>query len=361
MKVLLMPRNIGSDMYYRKSAYAKIGIDVKAYSFPTDLITTSDSIKLLPEIPNNFNPFSRVLNILRYRRMLKELLDWADLVHWVYDLTYLPLLNYPIEFDILLKSKKPGVIQWCGSDIRYYEVDFGINKYFREAYQNGDWDYKESYEKSLRNQTYFYRLGFFPIEFVTMEHYIDQKMFPIRHRAFIQVGATDLVPNFPKISNLVPLIVHSPSKRGTKGTKFVIEAIEKLKKNHNLEFVLIENMERLEALELVKNCDIFVDQLIGGGYGSASVEAMGLGKPVLCYINEVTGKNYPKSLPIINSNPENILVNLKELICNAKLRNEIGQKSRTYIEKYHCDKFNSELIKIFYERVIELNQHPSKP
>ncbi|HSK72878.1 MAG TPA: glycosyltransferase, partial [Pyrinomonadaceae bacterium] len=161
---------------------------------------------------------------------------------------------------------------------------------------------------------------------------------------------------FPDPLNKKPVVVHSPSAPVAKGTKFILQAIESLKAKYDFEFVLVENMAREKALETMRGCDIFVDQLIIGSHGYAAVEAMAFGKPVVCYINPVTGKNYLPELPIFNANPENITEKLEILLKDGALRNELGKKGRNYVEKYHDDKKLAENLAKTYREVIRLHR-----
>jgi glycosyltransferase involved in cell wall biosynthesis len=131
-------------------------------------------------------------------------------------------------------------------------------------------------------------------------------------------------------------ILHAPSSRETKGTKYVIQAINKLKKEgYDIEFILLENVPHEEVLEQTKLSDIIVDQLIIGWYGMFSIEAMCMGKPVLCYIKKDLADKYYQDLPILNTSPEFVYENLIKLIENPKLRTELGVQGRKYVERKH--------------------------
>ena len=79
---------------------------------------------------------------------------------------------------------------------------------------------------------------------------------------------------------------------------------------------------------------------------------MGFGKPVLCYIHPEIGKDYPTDLPIVNANPDTIKGVLRSLLAEPNLRNEKGKAGRAYVEKYHHDLKNAELMKEIYAEVI---------
>lgn len=130
-------------------------------------------------------------------------------------------------------------------------------------------------------------------------------------------------------------IVHIPSDDGIKGTKYVLQAIEKLKKeNVEFEFELIRNKPHNEVIESIRKADILIDQMVAGWYGLISIESMALGKTTVCYLrNELF--NYIPDIPIINLNPDNLAGGLKKLIDEKEKLSDYGKEGRKFAEKYH--------------------------
>lgn len=84
-----------------------------------------------------------------------------------------------------------------------------------------------------------------------------------------------------------PLVIHAPSHRGVKGTRYIMEAVARLKaEGVNFEFTLVEGLSNAQARALSETADLLVDQLLTGWYGAVAVEMMALGKPVVCYLRE---------------------------------------------------------------------------
>ena len=305
--------------------------------------------------------FSRIFRSVYY---LYKWIKWADVIHWIgkFDAVNFSFggTNFTInEIDkkILKLFDKPGVIEWLGSEVRNPELDCKLNSFYKRAFENG-YEYAdyESAETSLSNQRDFHEVGFYPFEYVGMEHYVDRRLFPKRFPIWQAISVSEHEPKFPDPNKKKPLVIHSPSAPVAKGTKYVLEAVEKLKREYDFEFKLVQNMKRREALKIMREADIFVDQLIIGAHGVSAVEAMAFGKPVLCYINNEIGKNYPAELPIVNANPENVGEKIEMLLKNPLMRNEIGKKSREYVEKYHDErKIAADLVET-YRQVIELHK-----
>ncbi len=130
-------------------------------------------------------------------------------------------------------------------------------------------------------------------------------------------------------------IVHIPSNDGIKGTNYVLQAIEKLKKeNIEFDFELIRNKPHDEVVESIRNADILIDQMVAGWYGLISVESMALGKTTVCFLREEL-YNYIPDIPIINLNPDNLAEGLKKLIAEKEKLSDYGKAGRKYAEKYH--------------------------
>lgn len=170
----------------------------------------------------------------------------------------------------------------------------------------------------------------------------------------IDLKEIDRIKPFPFSSKKEIKIFHAPSNPQIKGTKFIIKAIEALKKEkYKIKFKIATGLPRKKILRLCKASDIVIDQLLMGWYGMISVEAMAFEKPVLCFIREDLKKFVP-SLPILNTSPQNLILDLKKIIEDEELRKKLGKEGREFVEKFHSkEKVAEKLIKIYksvYER-----------
>jgi len=158
--------------------------------------------------------------------------------------------------------------------------------------------------------------------------------------------------------NEVPVVVHAPTHRGVKGTRFILDAIARLKaEGVPLEFVLVEGLTHHLARQVYRRADLLVDQLLVGWYGGVAVEQMALGKPVICYIRDSDLHFIPRQmqeeLPIINATPSSIYSVLKEWLTVRKSElPEIGKRSRAYVERWHDPVKIATRLKSEYEAAI---------
>jgi glycosyltransferase involved in cell wall biosynthesis len=103
-------------------------------------------------------------------------------------------------------------------------------------------------------------------------------------------------------------------------------------------------------LELVAQCDLFLDQFTIGAEGLAAHEAMALGKPVLCYIKPSVRARYSDDLPIILADQRNLEETLGAWLNDGAGRHEAGRLGRAYVARHHDAKsVAADLVKIYQE------------
>ncbi|VTX99063.1 glycosyltransferase family 1 protein [Campylobacter concisus] len=145
--------------------------------------------------------------------------------------------------------------------------------------------------------------------------------------------------------NGVVKIVHTPNHRGFKGSEFLIDAVEELKKEgYLIELQLLECVSNVKVKNILLECDILAEQFIFVGYALSAIEGMASGLPVLsnldneAYTTVFRRYSFLNECPILSTTPETLKENLRILIENPELRDELGRLGRMYVEKYHSYK-----------------------
>ena len=116
-------------------------------------------------------------------------------------------------------------------------------------------------------------------------------------------------------------------------------------------------------MELIQKSDLVIDQLIIGWYAMFAIEAMSLGKPVVCNLRNDFLEFYQNvgllelnDCPIINASPSNIEEVIRSIYDSRDSLLEIGIRGRKYVEKYH----SIDYVGLHFENVlISLGVHPS--
>jgi glycosyltransferase involved in cell wall biosynthesis len=236
----------------------------------------------------------------------------TDIFHFYFGLTLIPK---SLQFPILRLLRKRSVFHYLGTDIRGKtpaQLAFG---------KRADAEIVGSYDA---------------IRWVPEAHVIPPGL---DLRPFTPVPPSDAAR---------PLVVHAPSNREKKGTRFVIEACEELP----VDLDIVEGVPHDVARERYARADIVVDQLNAGWHGVFALESMALGKPVIAHLKpdvvERSAAGYGVRLPIVPATAETLVDALRPLVEQPALRREIGAQSRAYVEQVHdIDRIADRLIDLY--------------
>lgn len=180
--------------------------------------------------------------------------------------------------------------------------------------------------------------------------------------------STDYVPNSFELHYLVldtetvrpsplsldasePLrIFHAPNHPHFKGSMYLMDAVDQLKREGApIELKLVSGVPQAEVVEEMRRAHVVADQFIGGFYGQTAIEAMALGRPVLCYLREPQRAAAPCELPIINCHPQRIRETLLALLADRPSLSQRGVESRRYVEQYHSLEMFAHRLRTLYE------------
>jgi glycosyltransferase involved in cell wall biosynthesis len=243
---------------------------------------------------------------------LARLAPRTDVFHFYFGLTLVPK---SVQFPILRALRKKSVFHYLGSDIRgktHEELAYG---------KRADAEIVGS---------------FAALDWVPEAHVVPPGL---DLRPFTPAPPSDR----PR-----PLVVHAPSNRERKGTRWVIEACERLP----VDLDIVEDVPHDVARERYARADIVVDQLNAGWHGVFALECMALGKPVVTYLRpELVDRaeaGYGVRLPIVPATKETLAAALRPLVASAALRREVGAASRQYVERVHdIDRIADRLVEIY--------------
>jgi len=180
-----------------------------------------------------------------------------------------------------------------------------------------------------------------------------------RYLPYAHIDLGEWTPAVPLGQTTRPLVVHAPSHRGIKGTRFVLDAVSRLRaEGAAFDFVLIEGMKNEEARRIYEKADILIDQLLVGWYGGIAVEFMALGKAVICYIREddlqFIAPEMRSQLPIIRAEPGTVYNVLREQLAGGRERlAATGILGRAYVERWHDPRKIARILQQDYQSVFQ--------
>jgi glycosyltransferase involved in cell wall biosynthesis len=250
---------------------------------------------------------------------------------------------------------KKVIMEYLGNDVRNYEVL--VERYklpSTHEYSKNMIEHDTAIRNRIRLEKKYldYKLCCLPthMEFALAYDYQIDQVLPLS----IDLSKYSFPGTKQKTENEPLVIMHAPSNRGFKGTKYIIRAIEELKmRGHKVKLKIVENVSHTELQNEFTQADIFIDQISVGWYGTVALEAMAYGIPTCAFIDPLYFKfiDYSDEIPVININERTIADTLEKVILNRDDLSSISMQSRLFVEKYHDVKQVARKLHNVYQRV----------
>lgn len=283
---------------------------------------------VVPEIKDKlYDKYLDSITLRLYKKFLwRKAIKECDIFLFIWSSFY---VNHK-DYAILKKLGKKIITIFVGNDIRWKHAadqEFSMynlhipeyNNYFRAG-------------NTLEKKISYLR---------TVEKYSDL-IFSVPNQSQLALRPYYLF-NFPicledytenAVQRKIPHIIHAPTNRPVKGTKYIIDVFERLK-NEGIEFeyTLLENLSHDQIKRKYFDSDILVGQLFYPRGGKQEIELMAMGKVVLSNISRHYPQLVPINCPVIDVNPDNLYVKLREIILNHEKRIKIARMGRPFVKE----------------------------
>jgi glycosyltransferase involved in cell wall biosynthesis len=265
----------------------------------------------------------------------------------------------PIELDTYSRAKKFLFTYAYGADVRTRDATLALGEFnlCKDCPAPGLYCQCSTVEGELNTVTikkYATRM----IAMGDMLNYIPEPYnldyWPLDLNSFENVGVQWEMGKSLKIA-------HVPNHSHFKGSQYLEKAVQRLvDEGWRVEILTAKGVTNNKVIEIYSSADLVADQFIAGFHGYAALEAMALGKPVLCYIRNLDAMIGGQECPIISVNPNEIYGTLLKIL-NGKIDlNILSQKSRRYVEEYSSLKAVSQRLASLYLDSIPLNPKMKK-
>jgi glycosyltransferase involved in cell wall biosynthesis len=170
-------------------------------------------------------------------------------------------------------------------------------------------------------------------------------------------AARNPLPDFARRDGVNgPVVVaHAPTNRLIKGTRHVVEAVERLRGEFpRVELRMIEHQPWATMPAFVSGCDILVDQLMMGWYGLLAIEGMAESRAVVAYLRE-DFRALRRDLPVVSAEPSTVYDVLRDLVCDPDHRATLGAQGPPFVRRWHDLEPVGTLLLAQYRRLLGFN------
>ena len=155
----------------------------------------------------------------------------------------------------------------------------------------------------------------------------------------------------PAFSGALPRVLHLPSLRrpAIKGSDIIDSTLRRLAAEGLCEYLAPDPMPHAELVQLVKQVDVVVDQILCDSYGTTAVEAMAAGRLVVASVLG-TRDLVADDIPVLDATPDTI-----EDVLRTALRDRDGSAQRAalgppYVARWHDGRAAAEALRPFLGR-----------
>jgi glycosyltransferase involved in cell wall biosynthesis len=360
IRVLHCPTDVGGNAYVLSRAERQLGIESDVLVFSSTWLQYPSDIDL--QVPSR----STAGKALALARTLAKAARDYDIIHFNFGQSLTSRLPSPLSWlrgmDLpWLKSRGKGiVVTYQGCDVRqrgYSISTFPISACAEPDCYGGVCNSKVDARRQADARRFDrYADAMFALNPDLLNVLPDRARF----LPYTTVDTDEWRPSgSPRPEGGSFKILHAPTDTGAKGTRYVLEAVDELRKSHpEIELLLVEGVPHTQVRKLYEKADLVIDQLLVGWYGGLAVEAMALGKPVVSYIRESDLRFVPPQmraeLPIINANPQTLVAVLEGVMANRSDLPGRGVLCRAFVERWHDPVEVAEMTKATYEQILRL-------
>jgi|GEM_PF-3072668 len=133
-------------------------------------------------------------------------------------------------------------------------------------------------------------------------------------------------------------VAHLSTNRVLKGTGLIEDVLSSLPKDRFETRVCVQ-VTKSKAQQTLEWCDVLVDQIGLGWYGFQAVEALAIGKPVICRLNIEDWEKHiggtPQESGFINAHHASLREALIELSSNTQQIYELGRRGQEFVKREH--------------------------
>ena len=211
-------------------------------------------------------------------------------------------------------------------------------------------DYKSQLKR--KNESYIYQNvdGIIPIMY---EYAVGVRDLRNTKRTIPLAFDCRNIQYMPNIAKDKIVIMHGIIREKYKGSSYIKEALEIIKRRHpdEVEIIVDGNMPLKQYLEVLSKTNILIDQCKEHCYGLNALYAMAQGKIVLGGSSRNSLKEFGiDKCPVIHIMPnvQQIVDQLENVISKKNEFEEMGMQSRKFVEEFHdCKKIAQQYMEVW--------------
>ncbi len=149
------------------------------------------------------------------------------------------------------------------------------------------------------------------------------------------VDVNDLASDAPVFERPRPVVVHAPSNSVLKGSAVIDPVLDALHQGGVIEYRRLRGVAHRDLVDVIRNADIVVDQLMLGSYGVLACEAMAAGRLTIGHVVEHVRTRIPGPLPIVEAGSQDLEAVIRRAIADRDISVKTAAAGVEYARSMH--------------------------
>ena len=143
-------------------------------------------------------------------------------------------------------------------------------------------------------------------------------------------------------------VVHAGSNPRVKGSEAIGRAVREAAREQPLSLTVVARRPHRDVLAALARADLVVDQLNSETPGVVAIEAMAMGKPVLCEHAPEKLASFARPSPLVAVSADTLAAELVRLGRSPELRSKLGERGRRYALAVHAPERAARAAELVY-------------
>jgi glycosyltransferase involved in cell wall biosynthesis len=149
------------------------------------------------------------------------------------------------------------------------------------------------------------------------------------------VDVNALATDRPALEHQRPVVIHAPSNSSLKGSAFIDPVLQSLHDRGLVVYRRVNGIPHTELIEIIREADIVVDQILLGSYGVLACESMAAGRVTVGHVAERVRARVDTHIPLVEATPDNFTEVIERIVGNRDEFAKMATSGVDYICRHH--------------------------
>ncbi|HEY8653340.1 MAG TPA: hypothetical protein VIL87_09620 [Dermatophilaceae bacterium] len=140
------------------------------------------------------------------------------------------------------------------------------------------------------------------------------------------------------------VVAHAPSRSWLKGSEWIDPVLQRMDQQGLLTYRRVQNFPPIMMPSLLREVDVVIDQIVLGGVGVLTAQALAAGRLVLAHLSEPVRRRFPDPPPVVETTPATIEQILLSVIENPEHYCAIAARGVDFARKYHDGRMSADVL-----------------